>query len=306
MAKKSNGKPTSKSKRIEQEQVVGPINFELDASAETSNFESTISAVFGVPGVGKSKLAEELGFALQEKYKLNNSGTYFLQCEWINHNWRIRKDMIGTWPTFREFVDKAEGNPEFVNTVKMWVIDTIDSLVPKGISTICHDLQVEELKEATIRVNDGWSAEGWQELRKELRYQILRLASLGPGVLILSHERYRDVRHQGMKVQKATMDLSNSIYNAIGNDCSMVLHMRLRDGEDKNGARCLASLGSVDEDAKDNLGKIGPRYPRGIIPFTTEEEGVRKLMECFDQPIKKVKKVKKKSKKVRANDKVKQ
>jgi len=62
MAKKSNGKPTSKSKRIEQEQKVYPIDFEVEEVTQSRKFEETISALFGPPGVGKSKFAEELGF----------------------------------------------------------------------------------------------------------------------------------------------------------------------------------------------------------------------------------------------------
>ena len=276
----------SRLKRIEKQQAVHDVAFETVASASTTCFEESISAVFGMPGIGKSKFAEEMGFALQEKYHLDESGVYFIQCERINHNWNIRKTMIPTWPTFRAFVDKMENSPELVKTVKMWCIDTIDSLAPLGISTICHDMGIADLREATRKVgSDGWFAEAWQELRFELEYQILRLASFGPGVLILSHERDRKRTENNREVEKSSMDLSNSIYNSVGDACSMILHMRVVNDVMRKAKsrpiRCLSCLSSETEEAKDNLGVILKKYPEGIMRFETEREAVDNLLECF-------------------------
>jgi len=291
----------SRLKRIKEEQVIQPIKLEMTASSCSKKFEETITGVFGVPGIGKSKLAECLGLALQKKYSLRASGVYFLQCEPINHPWCIRKSRLNNWPTFRQFIDNACADPRFVSTVKMWVIDTIDGIIPKGISTICNDFGISDLKDATVRVGtDGWFAKAWQELRDELLYQILRLDALGPGVLILSHERYRPATVGRMRVERASMDVSNSIYNAIGDACSMVIRMRHRNEENKSFAkhpRCLSILASEDEDVKDNLNIVLPQYPKGLIPFTTEEQAVERLLDCFNtRPMRKIKKKKKKVK----------
>ena len=290
----------SRLKRIEKQQAVHDIEFETKVSAATTCFEESISALFGMPGIGKSKFAEEMGFALQEKYGLDQSGAYFIQCERINHSWNIRKTMCPTWPTFRAFVDKMEKSPELVKTVKMWVIDTIDALAPLGISTICHDMGIADLREATRKVGgDGWFAEAWQELRFELEYQILRLASFGPGVLILSHERDRKRVENNREVEKASMDLSNSIYNSIGDACSMILHMRVVNDVTRKAKsrpiRCLSFLSSESEEAKDNLNVLLKKYPDGAMRFTTEKEAVDNLLGCFG----KQKSVAKRHKKVR-------
>jgi hypothetical protein len=294
----------SRLKRIANQQTVHEVEFETKASSATTCFEESISALFGMPGIGKSKFAEELGFALQNKYNLDQSGVYFLQCERINHSWDIRKTMIPTWPTFRAFVDKMEKSPELVKTVKMWVIDTIDALAPLGISTICHDMGIADLREATRKVGDsGWFAEAWQELRYELEYQILRLASFGPGVLILSHERARTRTENNMEVEKASMDLSNSIYNSIGDACSMILHMRVVNNVTRKAKsrpiRCLSCLSSESEEAKDNLNNMLKKYQDGIMKFTTEKEAVDNLLGCFGKQGKVVKKHKKVKKAVR-------
>lgn len=291
----------SRLKRIAKQQTAHDIVFETEASAATTCFEESISAVFGMPGVGKSKFAEEMGFALQKKHNLSQSGVYFIQCERINHSWNIRKTMTPTWPTFRTFVDKMENSPELVKTVKMWCIDTIDALAPLGISTICHDMGIADLREATRKVGgDGWFAEAWQELRFELEYQILRLAALGPGVLILSHERERKRTENNREVNKASMDLSNSIYNSIGDACSMILHMRVVNDVTRKAKsrpiRCLSCLSSESEEAKDNLNVLLKKYPEGIMRFGTERGAVDNLLGCFGKQkpmVKKHKKVKK-------------
>lgn len=268
----------SRKKRIKEEQKTHKIKFEKSPSSQFKKFEETISGLYGIPGIGKSKFAHELGVALQRKHNLSSSGTYILQCEPINHPWKIRKTHIPTWPTFREFIDQAEQDSKFVSTVKMWVIDTLDALVPKGISTICCDLGVIDMKDATVKVGDGWNAVGWQELRYELVYQILRLQQLGPGVLILSHERNRPTTDGRLTYEKPSMDLSGSIYNSIGDLCSMVFRMR---SSGKEGGRCLSFIGSEKEDAKDNLNKVLDKYPNGIIKFKTEKKAVKRILSCF-------------------------
>ena len=292
----------SRLKRIDKQQTVHEVIFETEASAATTCFEESISAVFGMPGIGKSKFAEEMGFALQKKYHLSQSGVYFIQCERINHSWNIRKTMCPTWPTFRAFVDKMEQSPDLVKTVKMWCLDTIDALAPLGISTICHDMGIADLREATRKVGgDGWFAEAWQELRFELEYQILRLAALGPGVLILSHERERKRTENNTEVNKASMDLSNSIYNSIGDACSMILHMRVVNGVVRKAKsrpiRCLSCLSSESEEAKDNLDVMLKKFPEGTMRFATEREAVDNLLGCFSPITKPHKKVAKRSKK---------
>ena len=294
----------SRLKRIANQQTTHDIEFETKTSAATTYFEDSVSALFGTFGIGKTTFASELGFALQEKYNLPDSGLYFIQVAKVNHRLNTRKTLIPTWPTFRAFVDKMEKSPELVKTVKMWCIDDIDTLAPLGISTICHDMGIADLREATRKVgNDGWFAEAWQELRFELEYQILRLASFGPGVLILSHERDRKRTEHNVEIEKATMDLSNSIYNSIGNMCSMVLRMKVMSGivrkTKSRPIRCLSFLDSESEEAKDNLGVLLDKFPEGIMKFATEKEAVDNLLGCFGKQKKVVKKSKKVKKAVR-------
>jgi hypothetical protein len=310
MSKYRNSKPDkpkrnyeSRKKRIDGEQVVKDISFVMEEESTHTTLETSIIGLYGVPGIGKSTFAHELGFALKEKYNLQYSGVYFLQCDPINHMHKFRHTMTDTWPTFRAFVDKMENSPELVKTVKMWVIDTLDGIIPKGISTICHDFGIVDMREGVTKIGDDWAQEAWTELRFELRYQILRLAALGPGVLLLSHSRDRKVTERGIEIEKSQMDVSPSIYSALGNDCAMIMRMKLQTGkakkESNSSPRCLAILESMDEFAKDNLGLVTAKYPNGIVPFMTEREAVDKLLLCFSKVKQTKKSVKKTVKKVR-------
>jgi len=103
--------------------------------------------------------------------------------------------------------------------------------------------------------------------------------------LILSHERDRKRVENNREVEKSSMDLSNSIYNSIGDACSMILHMRVVNDVTRKAKsrpiRCLSCLSSESEEAKDNLNNMLRKYPEGTMRFTTEKEAVDNLLGCF-------------------------
>ena len=282
----------SRKKRMEEEQIVHPVSFDMSPKGEFKRFEETYCTLFGAKGIGKSTFGKELGDVLADRYKLKLPATYFLMSEPPNNSLSFRRSRIRTWPTFRSFVDKAEKSPEFVSTVKMWVIDTVDALVAQGISTIAYEWGILDL-------SDEGYARAWHELRDELVYQLIRLGEMGPGVLMLSHERGREMTISRMKIRVPSMDLSDSISNAVGYLCSMIVRMRyVSKSKSKNEIghlRCLAVQGSEEEDVKDNLQVVTASYPDGIVRFKNEKEAAVKLLSCFDsnKPYKMIKKKKK-------------
>jgi len=265
---------TSRRKRIEKEQELHSVSLAMQPESQGKNFEDVFSAVYGSPGIGKSKFAEILSYALMRKHGLSIPAAYFIQCEPINHPWNIRHTYIPTWPTFRDFIDKVEKDENFQSTVKLWIIDTIDGLIPKGISTICNDFEIVDPRD------EGWAA-AWRELNAELIHQLLRLQQMA-GVLILSHERSRDATFGRMVINRPSMDLSDSIYNTVGDLCSLVFHMRNAVDEKESGLRVLAALGSQAEDAKDNLGH--PQLRRRFNNFPDRRTGRRKTTRLLRQP----------------------
>ena len=72
-----------------------------------------------------------------------------------------------------------------------------------------------------------------------------------------------------------------------------IRHEETKDTTSVKHPRCLSVLASETEDVKDNLNVILPHYPKGVIPFSTEEIAVQRLLDCFDTKIVKKKKKKK-------------
>jgi len=271
---------------------------------EEKPFEQCIIGLYGVPGVGKSKFVEELGLALQRKYSLNLPAVYMLQAEPVNHRWKIRgaraTHYLDTWPTFCKHVSDICASPELQRTVKMFAIDTADSVVPKILLKLCKDYGAES---AMDKIEGG---NIYSESQDELEYQILKLLNLGIGVLILSHERTIPKKAGNIEVNQARMDLSDAMFNRVADRCSMILHMRQTDrlAKAKRGTRCLVSLENDREHAKDNLGVVlQSGHSDGVIEFGTEREAVDKLLGCFGATVKTSKKTSKKASKKKSKKK---
>jgi len=240
-----------------------------------------------------------LGFALQEKYSLNLPAVHMLQCEAVNHRWVLRgsdkEDYIDTWPTFTKLVDELENRPDYVKTVKMWGIDTVDGIVPKILLHLCDAHEV-------LDPHDKAWGSIYGESQDELECAILRLRSMGPGVMLFSHERSVEVRRGKVTVPQANPDMSEKMRNRMLALCSMWIRMRpeAAGGKERRGRRCLVAVEGDTEYAKDNYDVVRGRYPNGVIGFDTEREAVDKLLACFSgvkRSKKKVSKHKKSSKK---------
>ncbi len=284
----------------EDYQVVYEVPFDTGpVSNRRLLYEDTINILYGDFGIGKSRFVAELGLYLQNKYGLNEPGTYLIQTEKANNGWAMRgseeKYRIQNWVSLVRFVDKCEADPSFVKTVKMFVVDTLDGIIPKLHSTLCVE---SNLVEAT---DDIQSIYGLAKMCVE--FQLLRLHALGPGILILSHEREDKVKVGSVEIKKKGMGVSPSLMSRMGALCTTMLRMRNMDRSSKTpniGPRCLVFSKSDYEDGKDNLEVFRPHHPKGFIEFDTEKEAVENIMACFgvaSKTSKKKKHSKKKSKK---------
>ncbi len=290
MAKdKSKATKASRIARIAAEQEVHPIRLSHEPTSEYRRFEQTISILYGPTGIGKTT------------FGISIPGAHILATEPINSPKKFSSTRIENWPTFKHFLDELDKNPGFADGVSMWVLDTIDALVPKCMSTICYEWGLTEL-------SDEGFARAWSELKQELLFSLCRLATFGPGILMVSHERMLPFMRHRIQLEKESLDLSPSISNAVSFLSSIILHMRYVD-KSKSSAelgdmRCLCIRGSDDEVAKDNTELLQAvcTPDTNLIKFKTEEVAIRKILGCFDaEPdVKKSKLVKKKVKKKKA------
>jgi hypothetical protein len=263
---KSSGTKSSRKQRIEDDQRVRPFNFTNNPYAEYKSFQNLIVSLYGPTGIGKTTFA------------FNIPGLHILATEPVNNPSKFSHTRIPNWPTFKDFLDKMEAKPRLCKDVTMWGIDTIEFLVNKCMSTICYEWGLLDLSD------EGFSR-AWTELKQELVFNLLRLVDLGPGLLLISHQRQRDSRVNRTIIKADTADLSPSINNAMSFLSSIILHMRYVDksktSADLGHLRCFCIRGNEEEDAKDNTGKLGAVAPEGIIKFRSEKQAVRKILSCF-------------------------
>lgn len=260
----------SRKYRIEEDQRVHPINFTNDPYEEYKTFQGLIATLYGPTGIGKTTLA------------FNIPGLHVLATEPVNNPNKFAHTRVPNWPTFKSFIDEMESDPKKLKGITMWGIDTIEYLVGKCMSTICYEWGLTDLSD------EGFSR-AWTELKQEVIFNLLRLIDLGPGLLLISHQRQRDSKVNRMMVKTDTMDLSQSINNAVSFLSSIILHMRYVD-KSKTSAelghlRCLSIRGNEEEDAKDNTGLLTDACGNepGVIKFKTEKIAVRKILRCFEK-----------------------
>lgn len=265
-SKRDPSKLVSRNARIEADQEVVDLPFMTEPQQGAARFEDCIAILYGPSGVGKTRLCSEI------------PGHYIIDAENKSQWNRRRATYVPNWPSFKAFIEQMERAPELVATVKMWCIDTIDVLVTKAMSTICAEWELLDLSE------EGFSR-AWQELVQEVVFQILRLRQLGPGIVMVSHEREVEIKHRFIKLDHTRMDVSKSVFNALSFISDLTLHMTYEvEGTlpgDRTAKRCLVTRGNETADAKNCTRANLP----DSLPFHTEREAVQKILDAFGEPI---------------------
>lgn len=259
--------------RIDQSQIVAPILFDEEPTVSAASFQELIATLYGPPKIGKTTLGHLI------------PDIYFLATEPGCQCLPVRYSEIPNWVTFRKFVEHMEERPEQVSKVSMWCIDVADALSQMCVENIYFEWGINEM------TDEGWGR-AYTELRQEFAFWLLRLKALGPGILLISHERQREHMTRQIKLSKASMDLPNTTYNVVSNNSDIIMHMRYvrksRDSSELGEMRCLSIRGDETEDAGDRTGKLP-----AVIKFHTEQEAVNEILACFEGRRKVHKKVKK-------------
>ena len=229
------------------------------------NFQDHLTLLYGPPKIGKTQLT------------IRFPGVYLLPTEpgykWAN----VRKSFIPNWATFIEFIKHMEKNRKLVKTVKMWGVDTVDNLSKFCMQYVCG-------RENIAHPSDEEWGKGWEAFRDEFTHWIMRLTSLGPGTLFISHEQERDVISRSITITKRMPAMPKTCYTVINNLVDVILNMgtvtetKLIKGKKKRvDVRCLFTKPAEHFDAGDRTGKLPDE-----IRFKTEQEAVDEILACFD------------------------
>lgn len=284
---KSTGEPLSTTKikrtranRIRNEVMKAhPLFFNAEPQGGFQELHEIMWVIFGEKGVGKTTFAWQIGDQLQYRFALDKNACFFIMAEKRNNSLPLRGELVPNWLTFIEFVTQVSNHPEIIDTTKIFVIDPLDTLIESAIDTMCGDYDITEMHQ------EGFSR-AWKELRAQLLSYCNVLRSLVPGLLIISHQRYREVKEGIFSRDKASMDLGDKTANVLGAPCSMIVRMRIVEEKSPSttkSKRCLSCLPNDREEVKDNLDVVCKTYSNGIIPVDTPRKGAQALLDCFDK-----------------------
>lgn len=251
--------------RIAASQREYPILWMDEPTVKAKRFQDLSCVLFGVKGIGKTPFLARV------------PGMYILATEpgtsWQN----VRSSDIRTWATFTKFVKDMEESPEKVTTVAMWGIDTVDKLAEMCHANILHEWGLTNM-------SDEGYAGAWIELQHQLDWWLNRLFTIGPGIIMTSHERDREFMVRNIMRKRVSLDLVRRAYAAVAEFADVGMHMRYVQDSNKAGdigiKRCIATRPSENEDCWNRTGKMPP-----VVEFETEQAAVDEILGCFGKGI---------------------
>jgi hypothetical protein len=174
-----------------------------EKSPPTLGVDTMKALVYGAPKVGKSTLAASL-----------DDKALFLATEPGLGGLEVYQQPIRSWQEFREAgADLAKGEHEF----KLVVIDTVDEL-----HKLCTDHVLEQL--GVSYPGDLEYGKGWAAVSDEFRLRVAKLASLGLGVVFVSHSKEVEIKQTVGTITRIVPTLSGKARDFITGFADFILY----------------------------------------------------------------------------------
>jgi len=171
-----------------------------------------------------------------------------------------------------------EKKPKFCKKIKLWCIDTVDNLAKGCMQYACGRADISHPSDKE------WGA-GWEAFADEFMHWICRLGVLGPGLAVISHETSYEVTIRGRKYNKHIPAMPKTAYKILNGMADMILRMAHEHTKKRKSGRTtitttrvLLTQAGIDYDAGDRT-ELLPE----TIPFKTEKQLVKTLLECFEK-----------------------
>lgn len=160
--------------------------------------------LYGPPKIGKSTLAAGI----------DPERTLFLATEPGLGALEVFAHPINSWEEFREAgAELAEGNHEFTTVV----IDTVDDLYDHCLEYVSRELL------GGGHPSDQGYGKGWKALNTEFKLRIAKLASLGLGVIFISHAKTEEVKKTVGTITVIQPSLSGGGRKFLAGWCDFIL-----------------------------------------------------------------------------------
>jgi hypothetical protein len=199
--------------------------------------------IYGMPKAGKTSLCAEIPDAL------------FLSCEPGTNALSVFEIPIRSW---NDFLEACKAIEQESNKFKTLIIDTVDGCHRFCSEHICRQNNVKH--ESELSYGLGYSliaAEFWRVISK--------LASMPPGLILISHATEKEIETRTGKYTKVVPTLPDKVRKQIVGMTDFVLYFDLQQSQDKDGniiwKRIIKTKPTKDYEAGDRTGKLPETIP---------------------------------------------
>lgn len=198
--------------------------------------------LYGEPKIGKTTFCSQMDEPL------------FLSTEPGTNALEVYEIPIRNWEDFREaykaIADAVKKNELQFKTI---IIDTVDNLYK-----MCQDAKVKELG-ITHPSDLEWS-KGWDVVNTTFLTALTALASLPPGLVLISHAQRNEIKPRGKpSYTKFTTTLTNSAWKIVSALVDLIVYAhKAVDEEGTEDLRILETLPSAEWEAGGRITVPGP------------------------------------------------
>lgn len=237
-----------------------------DVSIPAQKLESYSTLIYGLPGTGKTSLANQWEDSLLVLFE---KGTTGMKTNEINLIEKSEETGKMVWELFKEAKSEIMTGEHPYQTI---VIDTITRAYEYAMTYVI------ETKLDGVHPSDTEFNSGYSKLNKELKREFNELLSIDLGVVLLSHVKRKNVKDiKGNERSRIVADTGGSFGRFIMGEMDIVIFY----DKDENGDRILRVEGTKDFDSKSRL-----KFPDGdITAGDSAKEAYENFKKAFDKAI---------------------
>ena len=237
-----------------------------EVSIPSQNMEDYNFLIYGLPGSGKTSLANEFDDSLLVLFEKGTTGLMTNEVNLIEQSEKTGK-MV--WELFKQTKKEVMAGEHPYKTI---VVDTITRAYEYAMDYVI-ETKLDGIHPSETEFNSGYS-----KLNKELKKEFNELLSSDLGIVLLSHVKRKNVKDiKGNERSRLVADTGGSFSRFIMGEMDIVIFY----DKDENKNRILRVEGTKDFDAKQRL-----QFPNGDIEAGKDAKSTyKKLFEEFNVAI---------------------